>query len=93
MLGFWIITYDITDNRRRTRIDRALKNYAVRVQESVFEGWVSHIRLRQLKRELRREMNLACDNIRLYNLCHWCEGAIQSQGKGRRAEDSDYYIF
>jgi len=93
MQGFWIIAYDIADNRRRGRIDRVLKNYAVRVQESVFEGWISHARLHQLKRELSAEMNMACDHIRLYALCHWCEGLIKSQGKGRRAEDSDYYIF
>lgn len=93
MQGFWIIAYDIADNRRRARIDRLLKNYAVRVQESVFEGWISHSQLRQLKRELSQEMNAAYDHIRLYTLCHWCEGVIKSQGKGRRAEDSDYYIF
>ena len=93
MQAFWVIAYDITDNRRRVRIDRVLKNYAVRVQESVFEGWISHSRLRQLKRELHAEMNAVDDHIRLYTLCHWCEGAINSQGKGRHAEDVDYYIF
>lgn len=93
MQGFRIIAYDIANNRRRVRVDRVLKNYAVRVQESVFEGWISHSRLRQLKRELHTEMNMAYDHIRLYTLCHWCEGAIKSQGKGRRAEDVGYYIF
>lgn len=93
MEGFWIIAYDISHNCRRARIDRVLKNYAVRVQESVFEGWISHAKLRQLKRELKAEMDEKQDHIRLYALCHWCEGAIKSQGKGRRAEDADYYIF
>ena len=93
MQAFWIIAYDIADNRRRARINRVLKNYAVRVQESVFEGWISHSRLRQLKRELRTEMSTVHDHIRLYTLCHWCEGAIKSQGKGRRAEDVDYYLY
>lgn len=93
MNGFWIIAYDITDNRRRGRIVRVLENYVVRVQESVFEGWLSHLNMRKLRRELMEEMDDSLDHVRLYALCHWCEGAIKSQGKGRRAEDSDYYIF
>lgn len=93
MSAFWIIAYDITDSRRRVRIDSVLKNYAVRVQESIFEGWISHSNLRKLRRELKEEMDAAHDHIRLYTLCHWCEGAIKSQGKGRRAEDADYYLF
>lgn len=93
MQAFWIIAYDITDNRRRARIDRVLKNYAVRVQESVFEGWIGHADLPRLRRELADEMDARCDHIRLYTLCHWCEGAIQSQGKGRRTEDAGYYLF
>lgn len=93
MDGFWVIAYDITDNRRRARVDRILKNYAVRVQESVFEGWISHAGLRRLKRELQAEIELKSDHIRLYALCHWCESAIRSQGRGRRAEDVDYHIF
>lgn len=93
MQAFWIIAYDITDNRRRVRVDHILKNYAVRVQESVFEGWISHSSLRQLKRELHAEIDLTSDHIRLYTLCHWCEGAIKSQGKGRRAEDLGYYLI
>lgn len=88
-----MIAYDITDNRRRVRIHRILKNYAVCVQESVFEGWISHSNMRKLQRELKEEMDVVHDHVRLYKLCHWCEGAIKSQGKGRRAEDSDYYIF
>jgi CRISPR-associated protein Cas2 len=93
MEAFWVIAYDIANNRRRARVDKVLKGYALRVQESVFEGWLSHTRLSQLKRELRVEIETEDDHIRFYGLCHWCEGAIRSQGRGRRADDVDYYIF
>lgn len=88
-----MIAYDITDDRRRSKIDRVLKNYAIRVQESVFEGWLSHAEIRLLQRELEEEMDAGHDHIRLYPLCHCCEPEIQSQGKGRRAEDKLYYVF
>ncbi len=93
MNRLWMIAYDIANDRRRRRVDRVLKNHAERVQESVFEGFISHADLRRLKRELAAEIDTVADSVRFYPLCLWCEASVHSQGRGRRAEDNDYYIF
>jgi CRISPR-associated protein Cas2 len=39
-MSLYIAAYDIEDQRRRTRVARALIHYGQRIQESVFEVWI-----------------------------------------------------
>ena len=39
-MDYYIITYDIRDDRRRDKIFKLLKGYVTPVQYSVFEGYV-----------------------------------------------------
>lgn len=88
-----MIAYDIGDNRRRYRVEKALRQYAVRVQKSVFEGFLSPLRQRQVSRELATLIDDNEDNLRFYPLCAWCEDAVTSLGQGGRAEEADYHVF
>jgi CRISPR-associated protein Cas2 len=62
-----VVTYDITDDRRREEIAMLLSGYGPRVQLSVFECEVSSAdELRRLRSDLRDHIDPLEDQIRIY---------------------------
>lgn len=52
--GFYLISYDIPDDKRRTKIAHLLEGYGERVQYSVFEVWATEKELETLRQQLAR---------------------------------------
>lgn len=88
----WVFAYDIADNRRRRLIDRHLRNFGSRVQESVFEAWLDASTLQRVVQELRRLAHEG-DRIACYPQCLWCEADGLILGLGRRPDDDHYWIL
>lgn len=65
---FWVICYDIPDDKRRRKIQKILEGYGRRVQYSVFECEISNAKLERLHKQLRRVINEQEDDIRFYPL-------------------------
>ena len=86
---FTVICYDISDDRRRYRIEKELKNNGYRVQESVLEAHISEKDFLRLRRRLSRLMDLSVDNMRYYVLCQNCISAIEADGIGIEPEDDE----
>jgi CRISPR-associated protein Cas2 len=84
---FILISYDIPDNKRRTKIAKILEDYGERVQYSVFECRLSAQHLKKLSRELNDVMDEAEDSIRLYRLCRDCVKKIEAWGQAQPPED------
>ena len=63
-----LIPYDITDDKRRRRVEKILSSYGVRVNYSVFEVETSSAKYRKLIRALEAESNPRDDHIRIYVL-------------------------
>jgi CRISPR-associated protein Cas2 len=64
-----IISYDIVDDRRRARLAKALKDFGVRVQYSVFECRLEVSQLEILDRRVRRVVDDSKDSVRIYRVC------------------------
>jgi CRISPR-associated endonuclease Cas2 len=62
-----IFCYDISSDRTRERVARALEDHTVRVQESVFEGRMQAVAAARLAQRLARSLG-AGDSLRLYRL-------------------------
>lgn len=78
---FVVISYDIRNNRRRTRVSRRLEDFgAQRVQYSVFECYVTAENLDKLRRRLEKEFDPTEDSIRFYTLCANCRGRVTYMG-------------
>lgn len=69
---FVVISYDIPDDRRRTRVCHLLKDYGQRVQYSVFECQLRPKDFKRLRERLRPLLDLAEDDVRFYRLCEIC---------------------
>ena len=65
---FYLICYDIPDDRRRKKIADLLEGYGTRVQYSVFECHLSAKKLKELQHRLRKRFNQNEDSIRFYPL-------------------------
>lgn len=72
----YVITYDISDNRRRNKIHKLLCNYAVPVQYSVFEARLKDEDFVLLRHKLTRLLKKGEDSIIFYRQCARCSNDI-----------------
>ena len=73
---FYVVSYDISDNKRRTRLSKYLQSYGVRVQYSVFEMELSKEQYGVLKKGVRKLIEKGEDSI---NLCR-----VQKENRDNR---------
>jgi len=78
-----VVTYDIADDKRRTKIMKTLAGYGQRVQYSVFECELRPADLAKLKQRLAALIVEAEDDIRFYALCDACVKKITALGKAQ----------
>lgn len=88
-----LVCYDISDDRRRYRVDKVLSGYGVRVQKSVFECYLGQVERRELEQELRQLIVDEEDSIRLYSLCGKDKKRILIDGTGKISENWDYLMI
>ena len=66
---FMTISYDISDDKRRTKIHKMLKSYGQWMQYSVFECDVTDSEYAKLRSRLSKVIKPEEDSIRFYFLC------------------------
>jgi len=69
---FVVVVYDISNDRRRTKLHDALLNYGTPVQYSVFECLLDEEGLQRMKRAVRKVIRPRVDRVRYYYLCQRC---------------------
>ena len=79
---FYVISYDIPDDRRRNQLAKVLKGFGVRVQYSVFEAHLNRRQYEELKQAVARVIDLTEDSVRYYALCGACAGRIEVPAVG-----------
>ncbi len=77
-----VVSYDIPDDKRRTKVMKIVEGYGQRAQYSVFECEIAPVALRQLQERLRDVIDHSEDDVRFYGLCHECLGKVTVLGKG-----------
>ncbi|MEM9543148.1 MAG: CRISPR-associated endonuclease Cas2 [Cyanobacteria bacterium P01_E01_bin.42] len=68
----YLICYDITDNRRRTKVSKLLEAYGIRIQKSVFEATLTPPQFQTLTQKLQTTIDLNRDRLRFYPLSVRC---------------------
>ena len=79
---FYVISYDIPDNRRRNQLAKVLKGFGTRVQYSVFEAHLNRTQYEDLKRAVAHVIDSAEDSVRYYALCSACTPRIEVPARG-----------
>lgn len=78
---FWVIAYDITHNRKRTKVAEYLEDYGIRRNFSVFEILVTPGDLNKIKVKLKKMVDPETDTILYYHLCRSCFDKKMVEGK------------
>ena len=89
---FVVVTYDITDDKRRLHVSDELENFGARVNFSVFECHLEAESLTDLKQRLAEKINSSEDNVRYYVLCDACLKKVEIHGKGQVTQDTGYTV-
>lgn len=76
MMNFYLICYDIVEDRRRNKVSHLLEGYGIRVQKSVFESVLTRPQFKKLERKLNKLIDLQCDQIRFYRFCKHCRTQV-----------------
>ncbi len=76
----YVVSYDISDDRRRDRVANALLDFGVRVQFSVFECHLERPELTDLQARLQRLLKDDDDRVRYYRICADCEKQVVTSG-------------
>lgn len=88
-----VVSYDIPDDRRRTRLAHALKDFGRRVQYSVFECRLTDAELGRLRLVVLQEIETDEDRVRIYRFCAECGEKTELFGSGELTEDPDLYVL
>lgn len=89
----YLVSYDIPDDRRRTKLAKAIKDFGDRVQYSVFECILDQALLDRMTRRIRKIIVEKDDSVRIYSLCAGCEKAISIIGQGEVTKEEEVYIL
>jgi CRISPR-associated protein Cas2 len=65
---FYVISYDIVDDKRRKKLSDFLESFAIRVQCSVFETEMESSRLEKLVAQIQKLIDQKEDTVRIYPL-------------------------
>ena len=69
---FYVLAYDMTNDRRRAKIAKIMESMGERVQGSVFEAYLTRPELEKLLKRVNKVINADEDSLRIYALCEAC---------------------
>lgn len=81
-LQFVLVVYDISNDKRRTKLHNLLLDFGTPVQYSVFECRLIEKDIKKLKTAVRRLIRPRKDNLRFYYLCADCVDRMESSRPG-----------
>lgn len=86
-----VVSYDISEDKRRTKIHNILKSYGQWVQYSVFECQLTNTQYAKLRSRLNKLIKPDTDSIRFYFLCSCCFGKVERIGGEPICDDTIFF--
>lgn len=95
MTNYYIITYDIEEDRDRNKIMKILKDYGNRLQYSVYQCNLDEKNLMALVKKLQKRLRSQNDSIIVFKLCNKCYSEIRMYGSKKEilSRDDDDVII
>lgn len=92
MTTFYLIAYDIPNDKRRTKIHKTLCGFGQWTQYSIFECFLDEKEYISLQHRLRTILNEKEDNLRIYQICTSCQKKTETIGSSPPTEDKLYLL-
>lgn len=90
---FVIVVYDISDNKRRTKMFKAMKNFGTPIQFSAFECILKEQDFREVQEVIQMIIDPQKDKVRMYILCNSCRREIKNMGTGKVTKERAVIII
>lgn len=87
----YLIAYDITDDKRLTKVCHFLRGYSTGGQKSVYECFLTEAELSHVVKELRMMIREECDRVHVFQI----DGRAQTicLGIAVKPKDPAYFYF
>jgi CRISPR-associated protein Cas2 len=90
--SFYVVAYDIPDDKRRTKIHKILKGFGQWTEFSLFECFLTRKELLQMQVKLDKYLDPRKDKVRIYIICDACLTKIETMGIPEPKEETSYLI-
>jgi CRISPR-associated protein Cas2 len=90
--AFYVVAYDIPDDRRRTKVHKALSGFGQWTQYSLFECFLSSKERVVLRDKLDRLLKPDEDSVRFYPLCEACLAKVRTVGSPKPEEQRVFVV-
>lgn len=90
---FYVVAYDLPDNKRRNRVFKIMKGYGVHTQYSVFECELDDKEFAAMMRKLEKIIDRNEDDIKIYPLCKSCVEKVECRGKAVLNTEEDVIVI
>ena len=87
-----VVSYDISDNKRRERLRKALLTFGNPIQFSVFECDLTRRQIETMQRVIRGIITAGKDNVRIYQICAMCAENVEIFGGKALAKTENVYV-
>ena len=92
MRSFYLLAYDISDDKRRAKIAKLMESLGERVQGSVFEAYLDAAELEKILKKSEKIMKMEEDSLRIYFVCDACRPKLKTLGQGKPPPPPDTMI-
>ena len=91
---FFLVCFDIVENKARYRAVKILQDYGYRVQKSVFEcPGMTEEKYLKMKHRLEDCIDNTQDTVRYYFLCRGCVQRIEYSGVGNPPLNGEFRVI
>ena len=87
----YVIAYDMSDDRRRTKVHKVLCGFGRWTQYSLFECHLTPKEMLMLRERLDKHLKEG-DSVRFYPLCAACMEKVQTVGGPKPGEEVVYIV-
>ncbi len=89
---FWVVSYDIPDDKRRRNVSKILEGFGRRAQYSVFECEIDDDQRKKLEKQLKQAINTDEDDIRFYPINRADLQRVRLLGRAELYRAQGWYI-
>ena len=90
---FYVVAYDMPDNKRRTRLLKKMKGFGVHTQFSLFECELDDKEFELMLAAIHKIIKPGEDAVKVYRLCRDCLHHVLVIGLGRVAIEPECVII
>ncbi len=88
----YVIAYDISSDRRRTKLHKTLSGVGQWTQYSLFECYLSEKEHLTLRQKVDKILDVDEDSVRFYPLCENCVDRVETIGSDAPEEPGAFIV-